>query len=341
MLEKKNLTNDAIDELLRTGKQFGKKRFKFFEKYKNLRPKARRSNSSSYIVKMLDFSQSEVVKKVDQTGNMVIYGPPGTGKSQTIVNVITDAISKNKRVLVVSQKKAALDVVYSRLGTLNEKAMYITDEAKEKRAFYEKCYEAHKKCAEEKKANIDKLTADYNELQSKIDAEEKTLSEIYHTLNDKQPFGLSLSQMYSSSYILQKNSSEYAAYLRMVESGDVTRMNYKEMSDAMFAIKANNIAETYYSFAEAKEKNPIIDSMLPDIEIPTIQDVKAKLAVIQRSRKGFFNISKYPYTRQVLAHFALLENPANLRAIAKMEARLQNQTPFVSIKDGDTTSINK
>ncbi|MBQ5746600.1 MAG: DUF4011 domain-containing protein, partial [Clostridia bacterium] len=254
VLEKKKLTNNAIDELLRTGGQFGKKPFKFtlFEKYKNLRPKAKRAKSASYIVKMLDYAQSEVVKKVDETGNVVIYGPPGTGKSQTIVNVITDSLSKGKRVLVVSQKKAALDVVYSRLGTLNEKAIYVTDESKEKRAFYERCYEAHKKAVGEKAANIDKLIEDYNELQAKIDTEEASLEEIYHTLNDKQPFGLSLSQMYSSSYMLPKNSSEYNAYLCMVESGDVTRMNYKELSDAMFAIKANNIAETYYSFAEAK-----------------------------------------------------------------------------------------
>ena len=122
----------------------------------------------------------------------------------------------------------------------------------------------------------------------------------------------------------------------MVESGDVMRMNYKELSDAMFAIKANNIAETYYSFAEAKEKNPIIDSTLPDIEIPTIHEVKAKLSVIQRSRKGFFNISKYPYTRQVLAHYAMLEDPSSLHAVARMEARLENQGSLFggsSIKD--------
>ena len=115
VLEKKKLTNDAIDELLRTGGKFGKTNVKLNllkNKFKKLRPKARKSvTRASYIVKMLDYSQSEVVKKVDEMGNMVIYGPPGTGKSQTIVNVITDALCKNKRVLVVSQKKAALDVV--------------------------------------------------------------------------------------------------------------------------------------------------------------------------------------------------------------------------------------
>ena len=45
----------------------------------------------------------------------------------------------------------------------NEKAIYVTDESKEKRAFYERCYEAHKKAVGEKAANIDKLIEDYND----------------------------------------------------------------------------------------------------------------------------------------------------------------------------------
>ena len=144
MLEKRHLTNDAINELLITTGKFGKKTFAF-KKFKfKKKPKAKRFVSKhTFVVKMLDYAQSEVVKKVDECGNMVIYGPPGTGKSQTIVNVITDALSKKKTVLVVSQKKAALDVVYSRLGPLNERAMYINDENKEKHDFYERCLKAH------------------------------------------------------------------------------------------------------------------------------------------------------------------------------------------------------
>ncbi len=326
ILEKKKLTNDAIDELLRTGDKFAKRKPKSpFAKFKNLRPKAKRTVSgSSYIVKMLDYAQSEVVKKVDEMGNMVIYGPPGTGKSQTIVNVITDALCKNKRVLVVSQKKAALDVVYSRLGTLNEKAMYITDEAKEKHAFYDRCHEAHKRYASARDVNMQALTDEYNSLQARIDQEEKTLNDIYHLFHDRRSFGLSLSEMYSSSYVLPKNSPEYAAYLRMLESKDVMALNFKELSGAMFAIKANNITETFYSYAQAKGKNPIIDNMLPDIEIPTIADVRSRLAEIQKSRKGLFDISKYPYTRQVLAHYAMIDTPAGLHAVAKMEAKLEH-----------------
>ena len=331
VLEKKKLTNDAIDELLRTGGKFGSKRLMLLDKLRKSGKilRARRTPpKSSYIVKMLDFAQSEVVKKVDQMGNMVIYGPPGTGKSQTIVNIITDALCKKKRVLVVSQKKAALDVVYSRLGTLNDKAMYINDESKEKHGFYERCYEAHKRAEVDMHTNVKSLIDEYNSLQARIDNEEKLLTDIQHLLCDKRPFGLSLSEMYSSSYMLQKNSPEYAAYLKMIGCKNVMALTYKELSNAMFTIKANNISETYYTFAQAKEKNPIIDSMRLDIEIPTIAEVKAKLVEIQKSRKGFFNITKYPYTRQVLAHYALLEKPAAIHTLAKMECKLENPNPL-------------
>ncbi len=331
VLEKKKLTNDAIDELLRQGDKFGKRKFGIKAKIRLKKPlRAKRNQTkASYIVKMLDFAQSEVVKKVDSLGNMVIYGPPGTGKSQTIVNVITDALCKKKRVLVVSQKKAALDVVYSRLGTLNEKAMYVNDEGKQKHAFYERIYEAHKRSEEDQHIKLDSLVAEYAELQAKVDAQEKLLDDINHVLNDKQPFGLSLSDMYSSSYMLPKGSGEYAVYLRMVESRDLMALNYKELSDAMFTIRANNIIDTYYSYALAKEKNPIIDCMRNDIDIPTIADVKQKLSEIQKSRKGFFNITKYPYTRQVLAYYAMLDDPATLHAVAKMESRLENPNPLL------------
>ena len=343
VLEKKNLTNDAIDELLYSSGKFAKSHRPLIERVKALgKPlKAKRfPTKASYIVKMLDYAQSEVVKKVDQTGNMVIYGPPGTGKSQTIVNIITDALSKKKRVLVVSQKKAALDVVYSRLGVLNEKAVYINDESKERHAFYERCYNAHKQADSNAAVPSQEYIDEYTGLQDRIDQEEKMLCDIYHLLNDKRrPFGLSLSEMYSSSYMLQKNSPEYVAYLQMIRHKDVMSLTYKELSNAMFTIKANNITETYYTFAKAKAKNPIIDSMRHDIDINTIAEVKEKLDEIQRSRKGFFNISKYPYTRQVLAHYAMLENPAAIHTLAKMESRLENYNTL--FKGASTKSVER
>ena len=62
-----------------------------------------------------DSSQQEAVLCANQGISFVLQGPPGTGKSQTITNIISDALAHNRKVLFVSEKKAALDVVYERL----------------------------------------------------------------------------------------------------------------------------------------------------------------------------------------------------------------------------------
>ena len=45
----------------------------------------------------------------------MLFRSPGTGKSQTISNLIAQCLADGKRVLFVSEKIAALDVVYRRL----------------------------------------------------------------------------------------------------------------------------------------------------------------------------------------------------------------------------------
>jgi hypothetical protein len=62
-----------------------------------------------------DASQTLAILDVNQGRNLVIQGPPGTGKSQTITNLIAEAIGKGKTVLFVAEKMAALEVVKRRL----------------------------------------------------------------------------------------------------------------------------------------------------------------------------------------------------------------------------------
>lgn len=62
-----------------------------------------------------DASQQESIEAVKSGRSVVIQGPPGTGKSQTITNIISESLAANKRVLFVSEKMAALEVVYRRL----------------------------------------------------------------------------------------------------------------------------------------------------------------------------------------------------------------------------------
>ena len=64
----------------------------------------------------MDASQEAVLQAVKQGRSVVVQGPPGTGKSQLICNLVSDFTARGKKVLVVSQKRAALDVVHQRLS---------------------------------------------------------------------------------------------------------------------------------------------------------------------------------------------------------------------------------
>lgn len=65
-----------------------------------------------------DSSQTKAILDVQSGRNLVIEGPPGTGKSQTITNLIAEAVGSGKKVLFVSEKMAALDVVKRRLDAV-------------------------------------------------------------------------------------------------------------------------------------------------------------------------------------------------------------------------------
>lgn len=62
-----------------------------------------------------DSSQLDAIQMAKSGVSFVLQGPPGTGKSQTITNIIAECLSDNKKVLFVSEKMAALNVVYEKL----------------------------------------------------------------------------------------------------------------------------------------------------------------------------------------------------------------------------------
>lgn len=87
----------------------------------------------------LNISQENAIRNINNGDRLVMQGPPGTGKSQTITSMIADFVNKGRNVLMVSQKKAALDVIYSRLGRQSRYAMLVND-VRDKDSFYEQLY---------------------------------------------------------------------------------------------------------------------------------------------------------------------------------------------------------
>lgn len=62
-----------------------------------------------------DSSQLVAIHASGLEGDFVLEGPPGTGKSETIGNIIAHNLALGRKVLFVSEKMAALEVVYRRL----------------------------------------------------------------------------------------------------------------------------------------------------------------------------------------------------------------------------------
>jgi hypothetical protein len=65
-----------------------------------------------------DSSQTLALLDVKSGRNLVVQGPPGTGKSQTITNIIAEAVGHGRTVLFVAEKMEALEVVKRRLDAV-------------------------------------------------------------------------------------------------------------------------------------------------------------------------------------------------------------------------------
>lgn len=81
-----------------------------------------------------DPSQEAAVLEARVGRGLLVEGPPGTGKSQTIVNMVADAIGTGRSLLVVCQKQAALEVVHKRLEAagLGDRIVMVNDVNKDR-----------------------------------------------------------------------------------------------------------------------------------------------------------------------------------------------------------------
>lgn len=289
VLEKKQLTTNAIDELLFAKQQKPSKKV----------------CKDTFVMSRLDYAQQKTIENLNKNSNMVVYGPPGTGKSQTIVNMISDALTKNKKVLVVSQKKSALDVVFNRLAELNSKAVMINDSDKSKINFYERAKQTHDniiayKCT----ANKQK----YYDIQSKLDKEKHDLEIISDILFKEREYGINLQQMYANSEIIGKRSSDYVVYKNMLENQKIMGMKFEQINDAVEIIKTKNKHSIYYKFIEKKQENPLIDYIKSDIEMHSLVKAQNLIKSVLSSRFVPFDMTKRPYARDLLTYYLEHEN---------------------------------
>lgn len=97
----------------------------------------------------LDKTQLNVVQEA-LNQNVVIQGPPGTGKSHTIVSLIGALLAADKKVLFVSEKRVALQVVQKRLTQIGFGHMtaFFNTQKDQKKSFYKRLNHSWRKCNE-------------------------------------------------------------------------------------------------------------------------------------------------------------------------------------------------
>ncbi len=157
----------------------------------------------------MDAHQEKALKLVKRGNSVVVQGPPGTGKSQLITNLIADYVAHGKRVLLVSQKKAALDVVYARLQQQgvhpfvalvhdfkNDRPAIFRQIGKQIDALYE--YQV-------KNNSLDSILLERNFLQysRRIEQISEELDEFTFALFDESEAGVSVKELYLTSSLEQ------------------------------------------------------------------------------------------------------------------------------------------
>ena len=102
----------------------------------------KKQNFGFYKIVASNLSQDRaIVSALNQ--NTIIWGPPGTGKSQTIANILVNILAFGKTALVVSQKKAALEVLKQRLGELRQFCLFILHDREMNKANFYKPLQAY------------------------------------------------------------------------------------------------------------------------------------------------------------------------------------------------------
>lgn len=235
-----------------------------------------------------DSSQIEAIEMAKSGKSFVLQGPPGTGKSQTITNIIAECLSDGKKVLFVSEKLAALNVVYDKLKHAG---------------LAEFCLQLHSHKANKKDVIADichTLRTGKSAVSSKADAEIAIKEKAQHQLDAyavelhklRPVIGKSLYQLYESyaafhatpdvEYSIPQLSSKGEAYL--TETVDLLEQYVDYIPSIGYDYRKNpwygyiNQDTSYQSKNEVKSDLSVVSQFMQTL-IPLQQEISEKYEI--------------------------------------------------------------
>ena len=159
----------------------------------------------------LDASQEQVLTAVKNNNSFVVQGPPGTGKSQLICNLVSDFVAQGKKVLVVCQKRAALDVVQNRLNEIEISPFValVHDFKQDRKMIYEQIsnhiQNLGKYESQNKSLNAIHLERNFLKTSREIDNLISEFEEYRTAFFNEQPCGKSIKELYLNADLKKDN----------------------------------------------------------------------------------------------------------------------------------------
>ena len=152
-----------------------------------------------YNVVDADSSQIEAILEAKKGKSFVIQGPPGTGKSQTITNIIAELLNDGKKVLFVSEKKAALDVVFNNLKRvgLDDFCFQVHSDKMNKKDFVQELYRVLHSAS---RSSIDR-EARLNELKEKKEKLDRYCKVLYKNV---EPLNVKIYDIVNAVHLYKK-----------------------------------------------------------------------------------------------------------------------------------------
>jgi very-short-patch-repair endonuclease len=248
------------------------------------------SESDLLYINSLNSAQENVLTAIKKNDELVVQGPPGTGKSQVITGLITSAVNDGKTVLMVSEKKTALDVVYSRMGNLNRYCLLIDDVAN-KDLFYGQLDKMLS--SSERPAGI----LDLDPVSASIDNDVTILDRIADCMYAPGEFGIEPYKMYAMDEKVDlSNKSAFDAY-RAVKEGVPPRLlslKYDDVVKLHEKYSDSNLISNLKDYGDCLSRSPWLGMMKLNLSDYNIGEMKADLMdlemqMIDYNSKGFLS----------------------------------------------------
>lgn len=265
-----------------------------------------------------DSSQQDAILCAKEGLSFVLQGPPGTGKSQTITNIISECLADGKKVLFVSEKMAALDVVYRRLTSagLNDFCLVLHS------------HKANKKIVLEQLETVLNLAKNKAELSKdaylKLDALERDREKLNQyasqLFENVDPLGKSIYQVNG----ILANLSEYADVIFPIDNID--KVDWNQYSKYNYVL--NEFINSIGQMSEDYNANPWYGANVQNVSNELRHDIGAILPKLNDKIK--INLNEIHSIQNALSLYI----PISYQSILNMQEilKVSKNSPIVPIQ---------